>query len=113
MNPGYKGRTELPTGLNDLSYSMDFKVPDYTDIMTVMLQSTGIMNGRKMSEKLVGLVSDLAYSLEKRRHYDFGLRSLKSLAATCGALIKNTKDFNEEETLLKGIHRIYGIRIVQ
>lgn len=96
MNPGYAGRVELPDNLKQLFRSMAMNKPD-TDLITeVMLFSQGFASAEKLAPKFVILFSMAKESLSSQTHYDFGLRSMKSVLTNAGQLIRMT---NEKEGL--------------
>jgi dynein heavy chain 1 len=86
MNPGYAGRSNLPDNLKSLFRSFAMVVPDRKLIAQVMLYSQGIVTAEKLSGKIVDLFMLCESRMSKQRHYDFGLRALKTLLVSAGAL---------------------------
>jgi len=86
MNPGYKGRSNLPDNLKTLFRSVAMVVPDRKLIAQVMLYSQGIVSATHLSGKLVDLFQLSESLMSNQSHYDFGLRALKTLLNTAGAL---------------------------
>jgi dynein heavy chain 1, cytosolic len=86
MNPGYEGRSNLPDNLKNLFRSFAMVVPDRKLIAQVMLFSQGIVTAEQLSGKVVDLFQLCESKLSKQRHYDFGLRALKTLLVSAGAL---------------------------
>jgi dynein heavy chain 1 len=86
MNPGYEGRSNLPDNLKNLFRSFAMVVPDRKLIAQVMLYSQGIVTAEQLAGKVVELFMMCEQRMSKQRHYDFGLRALKTLLVSAGAL---------------------------
>ncbi len=86
MNPGYAGRSNLPDNLKSLFRSCAMVVPDRKLIAQVMLYSQGIVTAEHLAPKIVDLFLLCDSKMSKQRHYDFGLRALKTLLVSAGAL---------------------------
>jgi dynein heavy chain 1 len=86
MNPGYEGRSNLPDNLKALFRSFAMVVPDRNLIAQVMLYSQGIVTAERLAGRIVDLFLLCEKRMSKQRHYDFGLRALKTLLVSAGAL---------------------------
>lgn len=86
MNPGYEGRSNLPDNLKTLFRSFAMVVPDRNLIAQVMLYSQGIVTAEQLAGKVVDLFLLCESRMSKQRHYDFGLRALKTLLVSAGSL---------------------------
>ncbi|CAF3346282.1 unnamed protein product [Rotaria sp. Silwood1] len=117
MNPGYAGRSNLPDNLKMLFRSLAMTVPDKVLIAQVMLYSQGFRQAEILSKKIVPLFTLLSEQLSNQSHYDFGLRSLKSVLVMAGNIkrerIKNDiQNDDEQEIVIQAIMDSFVPRLV-
>ena len=101
MNPGYAGRTELPDNLKALFRPVTMIVPDLQMICEIMLFSEGFEGAKVLARKMTTLYKLSKEQLSKQYHYDFGLRSLKSVLVMAGGLKREYSDLPEDLVLMR------------
>lgn len=113
MNPGYAGRTELPDNLKALMRPCAMMVPDLNLIAEVMLQAEGFRDARVLAKKINTLYGLMTQQLSKQDHYDFGLRSLKTVLSMAGALKRSETQTLEECIILKALHVMNSPKMIR
>jgi dynein heavy chain len=114
MNPGYAGRTELPDNLKASFRWCAMVVPNLDKICENMLMSEGFNKAQIISSKFITLYSLSADLLSKQKHYDWGLRAIKSLLRQAGGLKRNelNADKPEEFIIMKALFDFNKAKIV-
>ncbi|CAA9988254.1 dynein heavy chain, putative [Plasmodium knowlesi strain H] len=105
MNPDYLGRSKLPESLKILFRPITVIVPDFNKICENMLMAEGYVDAKYLSIKFTTFF-ELAQSLLKEKHCDWGLRSIKSVLTKAGFLKRTYPDLDENKLLYSAIHDI-------
>ncbi|KAL8448864.1 hypothetical protein Emag_003817 [Eimeria magna] len=100
MNPGYKGRAELPDNLKSLFRPIAMMTPDAALICEILLMSEGFDSARGLSRKAVALFQLMAQQLSKHDHYDFGLRPIRSALQRAGEIKRQSSDIIAEQGII-------------
>ncbi len=94
MNPAskeYGGRSKLPHNLKQLFRDVAMAVPDVSLIAEVILLSQGFQHARDLGRKVCEVYGFSRELLTPQRHYDWGLRALKTILGHAGELIHRAK----------------------
>jgi dynein heavy chain 2 len=94
MNPAsreYGGRSKLPHNLKQLFRDVAMSAPDVGQIAEVILYAEGFQFARDCGRKVVETFELSRQLLSPQRHYDWGLRALKSILRHAGQLIHTEK----------------------
>eukprot|EP01113_Clastostelium_recurvatum_P005568 TRINITY_DN12493_c0_g1_i5.p1 TRINITY_DN12493_c0_g1~~TRINITY_DN12493_c0_g1_i5.p1 ORF type:complete len:1165 (-),score=398.17 TRINITY_DN12493_c0_g1_i5:23-3001(-) len=111
LNPagkGYGGRSKLPDNLKQLFRSVAMSAPDLELISEVILYSEGYVHAKDLGRKLVSVFTLSRQLLSHQQHYDWGLRSFKTILSVGGQLLQQFKrtagekgiSIEDEKTLL-------------
>lgn len=118
MNPagkGYGGRSKLPDNLKQLFRPVAMSKPDLEIIAETELYSEGFKFAKKLAQKIISLFRLMSQLLSYQRHYDWGLRAIKTILNTGGQLIQQEKkkgsklDYDAEALLLIKATRVNTI----
>jgi hypothetical protein len=103
MNPGYIGRAELPESLKALFRPITVVVPDRQLIMENMLMAEGFETAKVLAKKFAALYYLLEDLLSPQKHYDWGLRAIKSVLVVAGSLLRAESGQDEADVLFRAL----------
>ena len=103
MNPGYAGRTELPENIKALFRPCAMVVPDLKNICEIRLAAEGFGDAKDLALKFVTLYNLNRELLSPQRHYDWGLRAIKSVLYIAGSLKRGDPTTSEREVLMRAL----------
>ncbi|KAI5952826.1 DYN1 [Candida jiufengensis] len=115
MNPGYVGRNELPENLRKLFRSFWMSKPDIQIIVEVLLSSQSFNCSKELSQVIYKFFRDISLNSTEQKHYDFGLRAIKSVINLCGKLIRDSvavDSTKESEIVLQSIEQMILPKLV-
>lgn len=91
MNPAgaeYGGRQQLPGALQSLFRPIVMQQPEPADIAGVLLFTERFRHARRLGAQLAEVFAMCGQMLSAQRHYDWGLRELRTVLTACGRLRK-------------------------
>jgi dynein heavy chain len=103
MNPGYLGRSELPEGLKALFRPITVVVPEFELICENMLMAEGFVDAKMLARKFVTLYELCRDLLSKSKHYDWGLRAIKSVLVVAGEFKRAEPNLSENALLMRAL----------
>jgi dynein heavy chain len=114
MNPGYAGRSELPDNLKASFRWCAMVVPNLDKICENMLLCEGFNKATSIASKFITLYTLSNDLLSKQKHYDWGLRGIKSLLRQAGGLkrIELNQGKPEEYIIKKALFDFNKAKIV-
>lgn len=104
MNPMYQFRNVLPSNLKALFRPVAMMVPDYRLIAEVSLYANGFQTAASLAVHVVTVLKIASHRMSAEIHYDFGMRTLKSvlvIAAQIRKSIQGTLPPDRESSLVR------------
>lgn len=103
LNPAgeeYGGRQTLPSNLQALFRPIVMQQPEPKEIARVLLFIEGFKNADIIGARMVELFTLASKMLSPQRHYDWGLRELKTVLTACGKALSDCKnEISDEEEI--------------
>ena len=112
MNPGYLGRSELPEGLKALFRPITVVTPDLELICENMLMAEGFVSSKILAKKFTTLYALCRDLLSKAKHYDWGLRAIKSVLVVAGGFKRAEPDREEQGVLMRALRDFNTPKII-
>lgn len=112
LNPAgeaYGGRQTLPSNLQALFRPIVMQQPEPKEIARVILFVEGFENAETIGARMVELFSMAKKMLSPQRHYEWGLRELKTVLLACGRLLKQeslTKQRDENHEMRLAVNAL-------
>ena len=91
LNPagkGYGGRSKLPSNLQQLFRGVSMTYPNHEHIAQVLFRVEGFRSGKLLGSKLVRFFEACRECLSAKRHYDWGLRSIRAVLSMAGRILQ-------------------------
>jgi dynein heavy chain 2 len=92
MGDQYKGRNQLPNHLTALFSPIEMNVPDNGIIARVLLLSEGFSpdSSEELGNKIVSWFEEAKKTMSLQKHYDWGLRAIKSCLNSSGRILRSS-----------------------
>ena len=100
MNPGYKGCTVIPDGLQAQLRPIAMLVPDYGLIAQINCLSFGFSQWEQLEPAIVQCFDMCEAVMSKQPHYDHGMRAVKSVLTTAKSLKRKSRESAPERTII-------------
>ena len=106
MGDQYKGRNQLPDQLTALFSPIEMNVPDNAIIARVLLLSEGFTpdSSQELGSKIVSWFDEAKRTMSVQKHYDWGLRAIKSCLNSSGRLLRScTADSDGKRSITREV----------
>ncbi|XP_067623203.1 cytoplasmic dynein 2 heavy chain 1-like [Eurosta solidaginis] len=100
LNPAgadYGGRQKLPGNIQAIFRPIVMQEPEPLEISRVMLFVEGFQHASEIAERIVELFDLCTKMLSVQRHYDWGLRELKTILLACGNELRAQLNNNNQD----------------
>ncbi|RWS24479.1 cytoplasmic dynein 2 heavy chain 1-like protein 3, partial [Leptotrombidium deliense] len=111
----YKGRNRLPDNLKALFLPISMTIPDSAIISKVLLLSEGfdLSSSKEIGEKITSWFELCKFSMSQQKHYDWGLRAIKSCLLSSGRTLKTNKDMKQTLAVMTALRKQIKSKLVQ
>lgn len=111
LNPAgeeYKGRQQLPANLQALFRPIVMQQPRPKEIARVLLFAENFKFANEIGDSVVEVFTVAKQMLSPQRHYDWGLRELRTVLQACGRLLSETTQANRqfEDEMQLAVHAL-------
>lgn len=115
MGEQYKGRNQLPENLTALFAPVAMTVPDNLIIARVLLLSEGFSmdSAQELGEKLVAWFDLSRESMSEQKHYDWGLRAIKSCLNASGRKLRSGLVTDPVHAVVQSLRQQIKSKLVQ
>lgn len=98
MGAQYKGRNQLPENLTALFSPVAMSVPDNLIIARVLLLSEGfsLESSEGLGQNIITWFDRARKQMSEQKHYDWGLRAIKSCLTSSGRLLRSLLIVNDK-----------------
>ena len=112
MNPGYAGRAELPESLKTLFRSVTMMRPDLALITENLLLSQGFVHAGVLAGQIVTMTSMAQRLLSLQIHYDWTLRTVKTIIHIAGNIRREKPKKSESSIVYSSITTLMMPKLV-
>jgi dynein heavy chain, axonemal len=113
MNPGYAGRAELPESLKTLFRTVAMMRPDLSLITENLLLSQGFINAEALATQIVTMIDMSKNLLSIQVHYDWTLRTVKTIINIAGNLRRDKPKKPENHIIYISINTLMAPKLVE
>ena len=78
-------------------------IPDYALIAEIMLYAEGFDESKSLSNRMIKMYKLCSEQLSQQRHYDYGLRAVRSVLVMAGGLKRANPQLDESVVLIKAM----------
>ncbi|RWS13790.1 hypothetical protein B4U79_14531 [Dinothrombium tinctorium] len=111
----YKGRNRLPDNLKALFLPISMTIPDSAIISKVLLLAEGfnLKSSEEIGNKITSWFELNKFSMSQQKHYDWGLRAIKSCLLSSGRILRNDSNKNEILSVVSALRKQIKSKLLQ